>query len=242
MLRIDVVTLFPELFDLPVRTSVIGRAVERGLVQVEAHDLREHGLGRHRSVDDYPYGGGAGMVLRPEPLFAAMQPLREAGALVILLDPAGERLTDAMARELATHPHLALVCGRYEGIDERARALADREVSIGDYVLTGGELPALVLIDAVARLVPGVIEDESSASDSFAAGLLEHPQYTRPEEYAGEAVPGVLLSGHHGEVDRWRRREALRRTLTRRPDLLDTADLDADDLRWLAALRDGTAD
>ena len=242
MLRIDVVTLFPELFDLPVRTSVIGRAVERGLIDVVAHDLREHGLGRHRSVDDYPYGGGAGMVLRPEPLHAAVQPLRDAGALVILLDPAGERLTDATARELAGRDHLALVCGRYEGIDERARALADREVSIGDYVLTGGELPALVLIDAVARLVPGVIEDASTASDSFATGLLEHPQYTRPEEYDGEAVPSVLLSGHHGEVDRWRRREALRRTLTRRPDLLEAADLDDEDRRWLAELREGAAD
>jgi tRNA (guanine37-N1)-methyltransferase len=236
------VTLFPELFDLPVKTSVIGRAVERGLVEVMAHDLREHGLGRHRSVDDYPYGGGAGMVLRPEPLYAAVRPLRDAGALVILLDPAGERLTDAMARELAGHEHLALVCGRYEGIDERARTLADREISIGDYVLTGGELPALVVIDAVARLVPGVIEDASSASDSFATGLLEHPQYTRPEDYEGDAVPSVLLSGHHGEVDRWRRREALRRTLTRRPDLLETAELDEEDRRWLAALREGVAD
>ena len=147
-----------------------------------------------------------------------------------------------MARELAGHDHLALVCGRYEGIDERARAMADREVSIGDYVLTGGELPALVVIDTVARLVPGVIEDASSASDSFATGLLEHPQYTRPEEYAGATVPSVLLSGHHGEVDRWRRREALRRTLTRRPDLLEAADLDDDDRRWLAEMREGAAD
>ena len=244
MLRIDVVTLFPELFDAPLRTSVIGRGIERGLVLVAAHDLREHGLGRHRSVDDYPYGGGAGMVLRPEPLAAAVQPLRDAGAHVILLDPSGERLTDALARELATMGHLALVCGRYEGIDERARALADREVSIGDYVLTGGELPALVLIDAVARLVPGVIDDESSAGDSFAAGLLEYPQYTRPESFDGAAVPPVLLSGNHGEVDRWRRREALRRTLERRPDLLETAPLDDNDERVLDELRaevdDGT--
>jgi tRNA (guanine37-N1)-methyltransferase len=237
MLRVDVVTLFPELFDAPVRTSVVGRAIERGLVQVAAHDLREHGLGRHRSVDDYPYGGGAGMVLRPEPLQAAVQPLRNAGAHIILLDPAGERLTDALARELATIDHLALVCGRYEGIDERARALADREVSIGDYVLTGGELPALVLIDAVARLVPGVIDDASSAGDSFAAGLLEYPQYTRPESFDGADVPPILLSGNHGEVERWRRREALRRTLERRPDLLDLAPLDDADRRTLQELR-----
>jgi tRNA (guanine37-N1)-methyltransferase len=237
MLRIDVVTLFPELFDAHLRTSVIGRGIERGLVQVAAHDLREHGLGRHRSVDDYPYGGGAGMVLRPEPLAAAVQPLRDAGAHVILLDPAGERLTDALARELATLDHLALICGRYEGIDERARALADREVSIGDYVVTGGELPALVLIDAVARLVPGVIDAESSAGDSFAAGLLEYPQYTRPESFDGAEVPPVLLSGNHGEVDRWRRREALRRTLQRRPDLLEAAPLDDADRRMLDELR-----
>jgi tRNA (guanine37-N1)-methyltransferase len=236
-LRIDVVTLFPELFDAPLRTSVIGRGVERGILHVELHDLREHGLGRHRSVDDYPYGGGAGMVMRPEPLHAAISPLREAGSIVVLLDPAGERLTDALCRELAAAGRIALVCGRYEGIDERARALVDREVSIGDYVLTGGELPALVLIDAVGRLVPGVIEAESHESDSFADGLLEGPQYTRPESFQGEAVPPVLLSGHHAEVARWRRREALRRTLRRRPDLLETApltDLDRADLAEMA--------
>jgi len=236
-MRIDVVTLFPELFDAPLRASVIGRALERGLLRVAVHDLREHGLGRHRSVDDYPYGGGAGMVLRPEPLHAAIEPLRRAGAVVILLDPAGERLTDALARELAALPHLALVCGRYEGIDERARALAEREVSIGDYVLTGGELPALVLLDVVARLVPGVIDPASHEDDSFATGLLEYPQYTRPEEFRDMRVPDVLLSGHHGEVDRWRRREALRRTLERRPDLLRGAALDDVDRAQLEELR-----
>lgn len=237
-MRIDVITLFPELFDAPLRTSIIGRALERGVVEVSVHDLREHGLGRHRSVDDYPYGGGAGMVIRPEPLFAAVEPMKEAGAHVILLDPAGESLSDDLARRLAELPHLALVCGRYEGIDERARSLADREVSIGDYVLTGGELPALVLIDVVARLLPGVIDEASSASDSFAAGLLEHPQYTRPESFRGMDVPPVLLSGNHGEVDRWRRRESLRRTLERRPDLLDAADLSDADRRTLAELDD----
>jgi tRNA (guanine37-N1)-methyltransferase len=235
--RIDVVTLFPELFEVPLRTSIIGRALERGLVSVDVHDLREHGLGRHRSVDDYPYGGGAGMILRPEPLAAAIEPLREAGALVVLLDPAGERLTDRLARELAGVAHLALVCGRYEGLDERARSsLVDREVSIGDYVLTGGELPALVVIDAVARLVPGVIEAESHESDSFATGLLEHPHYTRPESFRGMDVPAVLLSGHHVEVARWRRRESLRRTLLRRPDLLEAADLSDEDRRMLDEL------
>ena len=237
-LRVDVVTLFPELFDLPLQVSIMGRAIERGLVSVTGHDLREHGIGRHRSVDDYPYGGGAGMVMRPEPLYEAVEPLRAAGALVILMDPAGERLTDAMARELATVGHLAIVCGRYEGIDERARALADREVSIGDYVLTGGELPALVLIEAVARLVPGVIEAESTILESFADGLLEEPHYTRPEQFRGMAVPSVLLSGNHAEIARWRRREALRRTLLRRPDLLADAPLSDEDRAELARLRD----
>src|ERR687896_1834997 len=217
-MRIDVVTIFPELFELPLRTSIIGRAAEQGIVEFRLHDLREHGLGRHRSVDDYPYGGGAGMVMRPEPLFAAIEPLREAGAQVVLLDPAGERLTDALAHELAAEPRLALVSGRYEGFDERARALVDREVSIGDYVLTGGELPALVLIDAVVRLVPGVIAEASHEGDSFSSGLLEYPQYTRPERFRDLEVPPVLLSGHHGEVDRWRPREALRRTLERRSE------------------------
>ena len=167
--------------------------------------------------------------MRPEPLFAAIEPLRTEGATVILMDPAGERLTDAMARDLARDAHLALVCGRYEGIDERARGLADREVSIGDYVLTGGELPALVLIDTVVRLLPGVIQEASHEGDSFATGLLEHPQYTRPEAFRGMEVPAILRSGNHGEVERWRRREALRRTLERRPDLLQAASLsDAD--------------
>ncbi len=244
LLRFDVITLFPELFDAPLRTSVIGRAVERGLLSVALHDLREHGIGRHRVVDDAPYGGGAGMVMRPEPLFAAIEPLQATGAQVILLDPAGERLTDPLARELAAAGHLVLVCGRYEGVDERARELADREVSIGDYVLTGGELPALVLMDAVGRLVPGVIEAASHEADSFADGLLEGPHYTRPERFRDATVPAVLLSGNHGEVARWRRSEALRRTLARRPDLLQSAaltDQDREDLRRLADAHDPKA-
>jgi tRNA (guanine37-N1)-methyltransferase len=241
-MRIDVVTLFPELIEPALRTSIIGRAAESGRVEFSIHDLREHGLGRHRSVDDYPYGGGAGMVMRPEPLFAAIEPLRAEGAHVVLMDAAGERLTDALARELADLPRLAFVCGRYEGIDERVRTLVDREVSIGDYVVTGGELPALVTIDAVVRLVPGVIAEASHADDSFAAGLLEYPQYTRPEAFRELPVPSVLLSGNHGEVDRWRRREALRRTLERRPDLLESAPLSGDDRRVLQELREGSAD
>ena len=238
-MRIDVVTIFPELFELPLRTSIIGRAAQQGLVAFGLHDPREHGVGRHRSVDDYPYGGGAGMVMRPEPLLATIEPLRAEGATVVLLDPAGERLTDALARDLATEPHLALVCGRYEGFDERVRTVVDREVSIGDYVLTGGELPALVLIDAVTRLIPGAIAEASHEGDSFATGLLEHPQYTRPEQFRDLSVPPVLLSGNHGEVDRWRRREALRRTLERRPDLLEAAKLSDADRAVIDELRDG---
>jgi tRNA (guanine37-N1)-methyltransferase len=236
-MRIDVITLFPELFTGPLQVSIMGRAVERGLVEFGVHDLREHGLGRHRSVDDYPYGGGAGMVMRPEPLFAALEPLRAAGAHIVLLDPAGERLTDGLARGLAAVPHLALLSGRYEGIDERVRTLVDREVTIGDYVLTGGELPALVLIDAVVRLVPGVIAEASHEDDSFAAGLLEYPQYTRPDVFGDLPVPPVLLGGNHAEVERWRRREALRRTLERRPDLLETARLTDADRAIIESLR-----
>jgi len=241
-MRIDVVTIFPELFEVPLRTSIVGRAAEQRLVQVTVHDLREHGLGRHRSVDDYPYGGGAGMVMRPEPLFAAVEPLRAAGSTVVLLDPAGERLTDALARELARVDRLALVCGRYEGIDERVRTLVDREISIGDYVVTGGELPALVVIDAVVRLLPGAIQQASHQGDSFAAGLLEYPQYTRPETFRDLDVPAVLLSGNHAEVERWRRREALRRTLERRPDLLDAAPLTDADRATLDELRSAASD
>jgi tRNA (guanine37-N1)-methyltransferase len=235
-MRIDVVTIFPELVEVPLRTSIVGRAVESGVVDVGIHDLREHGLGRHRTVDDEPYGGGAGMVMRPEPLFAAVEPLRAAGAHVVLLDPAGERLSDGLARELATVPHLALVCGRYEGIDDRVRTIVDREVSIGDYVLTGGELPAVVLIDAVVRLLPGAINQASHEGDSFAGGLLEYPQYTRPETFRDLPVPPILRSGNHGEVERWRRREALRRTHERRPDLLDGVELTDEDREFLDAL------
>ena len=236
-MRVDVVTIFPELVGGPLGASIIGRASAAGLVEFGVHDLREEGIGRHRSVDDYPYGGGAGMVMRPEPLFAAVEPLRAEGAQVVLMDPAGERLTDSLARELSAVAHLALICGRYEGIDERVRTLVDREVSIGDYVVTGGELPALILIDAVVRLVPGVIQESSHEGDSFASGLLEHPQYTRPVSFRDLSVPPVLLSGNHGDVDRWRRRETLRRTLERRPDLLDAADLGDDDRSILEELR-----
>jgi tRNA (guanine37-N1)-methyltransferase len=219
-LEIDVLTLFPAMLDGPLSDSIPGRIRERGLVTIRSHDLRGWGIGRHRSVDDTTYGGGAGMVLRPEPVAAALEQLRRPGSTVILLDPAGEPFRQSRARELAQLDHLIFICPRYEGFDERIRALVDLELSIGDYVLTGGELAALVVIDAVIRLLPGAIEAESVAEESFAAGLLEYPQFTRPPSFRGRDVPAVLTSGDHGAVRRWRLKESLRRTMLRRPDLL----------------------
>ncbi len=224
MLRIDVITLFPGLFPGPLGESIPGRALSSGAATLTAHDLRTWGLGRHRSVDDYPYGGGAGMLLRPEPVAAALDALAPPGekTVRILLDPGGIRFDQARAHELAKEEHLVFVCPRYEGIDDRVRQLVDLELSIGDYVLSGGEIPALVVIDAVLRLLPGVIDEASPTDESFAEGLLEYPQDTRPAEFRGMRVPDVLLSGHHGEVERWRREQARERTRRVRPDLLDS--------------------
>jgi len=218
-LRIDVISLFPVMFPGPLAESISGRAIERGLVQLEAHDLRRWGIGRHRVVDDYPYGGGAGMILRPEPIAAALEEVALDGSWRVLLDPGGRPFDQSVARDLAQRSHLVLVCPRYEGVDHRVRSMVDLELSIGDYVLSGGELPALVVIDAVIRLLPGVIDDASPLDESFSDGLLEYPQYTRPAEFLGQVVPPVLLSGHHGQVERWRRDEAVRRTRLVRPDL-----------------------
>ncbi|HWH23717.1 MAG TPA: tRNA (guanosine(37)-N1)-methyltransferase TrmD [Candidatus Limnocylindria bacterium] len=219
-LLIDVVTIFPELFPGPLASSIPGRALERGLAALTAHDLRRWGLGRHRSVDDYPYGGGAGMIMRPEPIAGALDELAGPDTTRVLLDPGGLPFNQATARELAGAGHLLLLCPRYEGVDERVRAMVDLELSIGDYVLSGGELPAMVVIDAVLRLLPGAIDAASTADESFTAGLLEYPQYTRPADFRGEAVPEVLLSGDHGAIERWRREQARLRTRSRRPDLL----------------------
>lgn len=220
-MRVDIVTLFPEYFDGPLRASLLGKAIAAGVVEVAVHDLRRWAV--QGSVDDEPYGGGAGMVMRPEPFFEAVDALRRDGSHVVLLSPRGARLDHAGASGLATRPHVVLLCGRYEGIDERVAAhAADAELSIGDYVLAGGEAAALVVIEATSRLVPGVLGNEASlASESHAQRLLEHPQYTRPVEYRGWRVPDVLLSGHHAEIDRWRRNEARRITAARRPDLVD---------------------
>jgi tRNA (guanine37-N1)-methyltransferase len=241
-LEIDVVTLFPEMVAAPLAASIPGRIQEQGLAVVRVHDLRTWGLGRHRSVDDAPYGGGAGMVLRPEPVAGALAALRRPDSTVILLDPAGETFRQARAEDLATRPHLVLLCPRYEGVDERVRALVDLELSIGDYVLTGGELPALVVVDAVLRLLPGAIEAASLEDESFARGLLEYPQYTRPAVFEDRGVPEILVSGDHGAVRRWRLRESIRRTAERRPDLLVTRAWTAEERRLRAELDAEAAD
>jgi tRNA (guanine37-N1)-methyltransferase len=219
-LQIDVVCLFPGMLEGPLSESIPARIQEQGLVEIRVHDLREWGLGRHRSVDDAPYGGGAGMVLRPEPVAAALDVLRRPDSTVILLDAGGEVFHQARAADLAGRSHLILVCPRYEGIDDRIRELVDLELSIGDYVLTGGELAALVVIDAVTRLLPGAIDAASTVEESFSGGLLEYPQYTRPAEFRGQGVPDVLVSGNHEAVRRWRHEAAVARTRARRPDLL----------------------
>ena len=241
-LEIDVLTLFPPMVEGPLRESIPARILERGLAAVRVHDLRRWGIGRHRTVDDYTYGGGAGMVLRPEPVAAALAELRRPDTLVVLLDPAGEVFRQPVAQELAVATHLVFLCPRYEGVDERIRSMVDRELSIGDYVLTGGELAALVVIDAVLRLLPGAIDEASTAEESFAAGLLEYPQYTRPATFDGVSVPPVLVSGHHEQVRQWRLRESLRRTLERRPDLLEGRALTVEERRLLAGLRDSPAE
>jgi len=241
-LEIEVLTLFPAMVEGPLRESIPGRILERGLAQVRVHDLRSWGLGRHRTVDDYTYGGGAGMVLRPEPVASALLELRRPDSLVILLDPAGEPFRQATAHGLAAASHLVFLCPRYEGVDERIRSMVDREISIGDYVLTGGELAALVVMDAILRLLPGAIDEASTTEESFATGLLEYPQYTRPATFDGVTVPAVLVSGHHEEVRKWRLLESLRRTLERRPDLLEDRALDKEERRMLDGLRERPAE
>ncbi len=220
-MRIDILTLFPAMVEGPLSESIPRRIRDEGLADIAVHDLRTWGLGRHRSVDDAPYGGGAGMVLRPEPVAAALDVLRGPTSTAILMDPAGAVFTHDRAVDLSGREHLILVCPRYEGVDDRVRDLVDLELSIGDYVLSGGELAALVIIDAVIRLLPGAIDPESTAEESFADGLLEYPQYTRPAVFRGARVPDVLVGGDHAAVRRWRLEASLRRTLERRPDLLE---------------------
>ena len=238
----DIVTIFPGMVEAALAVGVIGRARESGRLDIVVHNLRDFTSDRHRIVDDVPFGGGPGMVMKPEPFFAAVERLGESRGkpdAVLLMSPAGRALTQSDAKRWAGMQHLVLLCGRYEGVDERVRQhVATEEVSIGDYVLSGGELPALVIVDAVGRLIPGVVGDEASVeAESFTRGLLDYPHYTRPAEYRGHRVPDVLISGHHAEIDRWRRREALRRTAQRRPALVAGAGLDEEEQRWLRELQ-----
>ena len=241
-MKFDIVTIFPSMIEAGLGEGVVSRGLERGLLNVAVHDLRRWTTDRHRTVDDVPYGGGPGMVMKAEPLMRAVSEIRETRGTpdsVVLLSPQGRTFTQAEAERLGRLEHIVLLCGRYEGMDERVRdMLATEEISIGDYVLSGGELAALVVVDAVSRLVPGVVGDEQSvAQDSFSRGLLDYPHYTRPAEIAGHRVPDVLLSGHHADVRRWRRKAALVRTLDRRPELIATATLDEEERALLDEIR-----
>ena len=242
MITIDLVSIFPGMLRAPLAEGIVGRAIDGGLIEVGVHDLRDFTTDKHRVVDDAPFGGGPGMVMKPEPFFAAMEFIRghrgEPDAIV-LTSPDGDPFTHRDAARLAAARRIVFLCGRYEGVDERVRMhLATEARSIGDYVLSGGELPALVMVDAIARFVPGVVgDDESVARDTFASGLLDYPQYTRPAVFQGYEVPAVLLSGHHGAIARWRREEALARTSARRPEMLHAAELDDKDRAALAALK-----
>ena len=222
-MKIDVLTLFPEMFAGALDVSIVQRARTAGLLELQLHNLRDYTHDRHRTVDDSPFGGGPGMVLKPEPIFAAVEKLAVDRTHVILMTPAGRPFNQALARELSGQEHLLLICGSYEGIDERViETLVDDEISIGDYVLTNGGLPAMIVIDAVTRLLPGALGDDASSHDeSFSHGLLEYPHYTRPAEFRGMKVPEILLSGHHAEIEKWRATQAAARTAQRRPDLLD---------------------
>ncbi len=240
-MHFDILTLFPDLFAGVFQESIIKRAREAGRVTIALHNIRDHAAGRHRVTDDTPYGGGGGMIMKPEPIFAAVEAIlmEEIGSTpIILLTPQGRLFSQAIARELSRVPRLLLICGRYEGVDERIHQhLVTDEISIGDYVLSGGEIPAMVIVDAVTRLLPGVLGDPSATfEDSHAEGLLEYPQYTRPPDFRGYAVPDVLLSGHHANITHWRRQQALRRTWEHRPDLLEKARLTQEDRETLAQL------
>ena len=241
-MKIDLVTIFPGILEGPFKESMIKRAVDRNLVEINLVDLRQYTHDRHRQVDDTPYGGGCGMILKPEPLFEAVEDLKAKSMAdrtrVILLTPQGQKFNQQMARQLSGESHLIMICGRYEGVDERVRSsIVDLELSIGDYVLTGGEIAAAVVVDAVVRLLPGFISEEAAANESFSEPLLEHPHYTRPPEYRNMKVPDVLLSGNHGEIEKWRRQQSLKRTYERRPDLLDKAELSTEDMECLENMK-----
>lgn len=241
-MKIDVLTLFPRMFEGPMGESIIGKAVDKNLLEINVSNFRDHSDNKHQSVDDYPYGGGAGMLLKVQPIYANLRRIEEASPetkkRVILLDPAGKRFDQKMAEEFSEEEHLVFICGHYEGYDERIRSLVTDEVSLGDYVLTGGELGAMVMIDATVRLLPDVLGNKLSAqTDSHSTGLLEHPQYTRPAEFKGMTVPEVLTNGNHKLIDEWQQKESLRRTLERRPDMLEKVDLTEQQEKWLEEIR-----
>ena len=238
-MRIDILTLFPEMF-APLKESIIGRATESGKVQIEITDIRNYTLDKHKKCDDYPFGGGAGMLMMPQPVADAIEAIdKEHKAIRVYMSPKGKRFEQKMVGEFLKYDHIVLLCGHYEGIDERVlEEIVTDELSIGDYVLTGGELPAMVMIDSISRLIPGVLNNNDSAEyESFQDGLLEYPQYTRPVEFLGKKVPDVLLSGHHGNIAAWRREESLKRTLLRRPELLETAELSKSDKKILQKIK-----
>lgn len=240
-MRIDIISLFPQVFLPYIQTSMMRKAVERGIVRIFLHNLRDYATDKHRTTDDYPYGGGAGMLLKPEPIYNALEKVKKeceregcGGHKVILTSPQGMPFKQALAEELAKEGHLVIICGHYEGVDDRVLDWVDEEISLGDFILTGGEIPAMAIMDAVVRLQPAVLsEEESAREESISSGILEYPQFTRPAEFRGEEVPSVLRSGNHQEVARWRRRRALERTLFRRPDLLMEAELSKDDIKIL---------
>lgn len=244
-MRFDILTLFPNMFSSPLSQSILGKAIERGLIQIQTINIRDFTLDKHQVVDDTPYGGGQGMVMKVEPVARAIESVKAKSSRVwtVYLTPQGTPFNQDLARRLSTQPHLVLLCGRYEGVDERVRDLfVDEEISIGDYVLMGGELAAMVLIDAVSRFIPGVLgSDRSAEEDSFFNSLLEYPQFTRPFDFRGHLVPEVLLSGNHSAISLWRRKEALRRTWARRPDLLAKANLSEEDKKLLEEIRDSTS-
>lgn len=238
-MKIDVLTLFPEMFEGPLSHSILKRAQEKGAVSISMCNFRQYGTGKHSHVDDTPYGGGAGMLLKPEPIFDAIDEIERQAPLskkrIVLVDPAGKPFTQSMAQEFSTEEHLVFICGHYEGYDERIRSLATDEVSLGDYVLTGGELAAMVIMDATIRLLPGVLGNQSSAQeDSHSNGFLEHPHYTRPPSFRGMDVPEVLLSGDHQKIADWRDKQSFLRTVSRRPDMIDFENLSDREIRWLA--------
>jgi tRNA (guanine37-N1)-methyltransferase len=239
-MRFDIITIFPEIFRGVFEFGIIRRAVEAGLIEINLHDLRDYTFDRHHQVDDRPFGGGAGMVMKPEPLFRAIEAITHANesATVVMLSPQGRLFTQAAAEELANRERVVMICGRYEGVDERViEEMTDDELSIGDVVLSGGEIPAMVVVDAVTRLIPGALGcSESAERDSFADGWLDYPHYTRPAEYRGLKVPDVLMSGHHGEIEKWRRRKALEKTLRQRPDLIERRALTEEERRMAAEI------